>query len=95
MMDLPTEVGIVAISKVCQAVCRGTAVGKMFSIGLKYLQLESGLDIPILSSPGIEIPWLAPTYSLRSVIVAPSVGPRKSSIDIFRVFYRRAWYRFT
>jgi len=47
MMDLRTEVGIVAISKVCQAVRRGTAVGKMFSIGLKYLQLESGLDIPL------------------------------------------------
>ncbi|KAI2497820.1 hypothetical protein MHU86_16654 [Fragilaria crotonensis] len=62
LMDLRTECGIEMIKYFRHHVYCKTQVGELLIIQLKTMQLEAGIPQPLLEHPGLEIPYLTPTW---------------------------------
>ena len=64
LMDIRTECGIEMIKYFWHQVYRKSEVGELLLIQLKALQVEAGIQQPLLEFPSLEIPYLTPTWVL-------------------------------
>lgn len=63
LIDLQTEMGILQLKTIRNAIYTNSEVGKMIVISIKYAQMEASIQEHILKQPSINIPYLTATWS--------------------------------
>ena len=62
LIDLRTEMGVLQLKTIRNAIYANSEVGKLIIISIKYSQIEAGIKEHLLENPAIDIPYLTPTW---------------------------------
>jgi hypothetical protein len=93
LIDLQTEIRISTLKYMRDSIYSGKEIGKLMLLNIKFTQLESGLDVPLMENPGLHISYLTPTWitSVRQFLSQHNV--KNSVTDTLRIQMQGKNYR--